>query len=162
MLLPTIMMNVLKGRLGRLAAEDKNFYLFSSRGRIWLANEIAGNLSLQLKPWKCPIWRAADVNQLQLNTMAQFWRQMSDLTDLMTNEMDHSPHWPFWPFWPFWPPLPPSSLILTLTKKSVQNFYVRVSTEPEFQNWYSGKRNAWRKFRNWTLHSALITWFICY
>ena len=159
----------LKRRLGRLAAEDKNFYLFSSRGRIWLANEIAGNLSLQLKPWKCPIWRAADVNQLQLNTMAQFWQQMSDLTDLMIPSLILT--------CPFlvtdWVTdchsrileeraILNSTLILTLTKKSVQNCYVRVSTEPEFQNWYSGKRNAWRKFRNWTLHSALITWFICY
>ena len=77
MLLPTIMMNVLKG--GSTVWRGKIRILFISRYKIWLANEIAGNLSLQLKPWKCPIWQAADVKQLELNTMAQFWRQMSDL-----------------------------------------------------------------------------------
>ena len=66
------MMNVLMGSPKLLVEEDKNFYLFLV-GNIWLANGIAGNLSLQLKPWKCPIWRAADVNQLELDTMAPFW-----------------------------------------------------------------------------------------
>ena len=66
------MMNVLMGSPKLLVEEDKNFYLFLV-GNIWLANGIAGNLSLQLKPWKCPIWRAADVNQLELDTMVPFW-----------------------------------------------------------------------------------------